>query len=163
MIACTLTMGKLGIALILVGLLFVSILFINNSIYAEMEKEKQSTKAQDVRTYDEEGKRKVIIMYKNLVKNKDISELKAESYAKIKKKFKIINGVAASMDEKWIEKIRAKKNVLGVFDDSPVQAMMDQSITQINAVAVHSAGITGNGVITSTSTGSLSSAKVLGI
>jgi len=90
-------------------------------------------------------KKRVIIIFKNIVEDKDLGEL-AKYDAQIRKKFKLLPAVAASIDEKSIGKIKALTRVADVFEDTRVFAFLTDSIPQINADQVHSTGFVGNGV-----------------
>jgi len=50
------------------------------------------------------------------------------------------------MDEKWVPIIKAKKNVVGVYEDFRVHAVLDQSVPQISADQVQNSGLTGTDV-----------------
>jgi len=132
-------MENFGLAEILLGIM-VLVLFTSIFGYQTYAQEADNT----TKTVDDKEKR-VIILYKNYVEDKDVDELK-EKFVKIKKKYKIIPAVAAFVDQKWIADIKSKKNVIGVFDDMTVHSMLDGSVSQINANLVHSSGNTGSGV-----------------
>jgi len=88
---------------------------------------------------------RVIILYKNDVSENDMDELKAIN-AKMLRKFNIIPAVAAFVDEKRIGEIKSNKNVVDVFEDTPVHATLSQSVPQIDANQAHAVGVTGAGV-----------------
>jgi len=139
-----------GIVVILLGVIVSvsSIHLIDNQVYAQgYNVEKSYAEIHNLEPIiDKDGKKQFLILYKDRVKDKDMTELKAEAYAKIKNKFDFMPGVVASMDEKWVAKIKAKNNVAGVYEDYRVQAVLDQSIPQINADLVQNSGMLGAGV-----------------
>jgi len=139
-----------GIAVILLGVIVcLSIIYlIDNQTYAQTYNGKKSyAEIHGLEPIiDKDGKKQFLILYKDRVKDKDIDELRAEGYAKIKKKFDVMPAVIASMDEKWMAKIKAKKNVVGVYEDFRVQAVLDNSIPKISADLVQNTGLLGTGV-----------------
>jgi len=143
-------MGKLGIAVILLGVIVsLSITYlIENQTYAQVYNGKKSyAEIHGLEPIiDKDGKKQFLILYKDRVKDKDIDDLRTEGYAKIRKKFDVMPAVIASMDEKWMAKIKAKKNVVGVYEDFKVQAVLDNSIPKISADLVQNTGLLGTGV-----------------
>jgi len=139
-----------GIAVILlVVIVSLSIVYlIDNQTYAQVYNGKKSyAEIHNLEPIiDKDGKKQFLILYKDRVKDKDIDELRTEGYAKIRKKFDVMPAVVASMDEKWMAKIKAKKNVVGVYEDFKVQAVLDNSIPKINADLVQNTGLLGTGV-----------------
>jgi len=139
-----------GIAVILLGVIVsLSIIYlIDNQSYAQSYNGKKSyAEIHGLEPIiDKDGKKQFLIMYKDRVKDKDIDELRAEGYAKIKKKFDVMPAVIVSMDEKWMAKIHAKKNVVGIYEDFKVQAVLDNSVPKISADQVHNTGLLGTGV-----------------
>jgi len=108
-------MQRLGITLVLLGLIVsISTIYLaDNTTYAQKYYDKKSyAEIHNLEPIiDKDGKKQFLILYKDRVKDKDVDELRVEGYAKIKKKFDVMPAVIASMDEKWIAKIKAKKNV----------------------------------------------------
>lgn len=134
------------IAGILVTILIGGTLFTPASFAQEVSKKKIDTSLIPQKSLlDEKGQKKVIIIYKNDVSSDDINDLK-QIDAKIKTKYKIIPAVSASVSEKHIEKIKNNPKVKDVFDDYEVHALLSQSVPQIKADQVHTAGQGGSGV-----------------
>jgi len=143
-------MQRLGIVLVLLGLIVsISTIYLaENETYAQyVDNKKSYAEIHNLEPIiDKDGKKEFLILYKDRVKDKDVSELKTEGYATIKSKFDIMPAVLASMDEKWVAKIKAKKNVVGVYENYKVQAVLDNSIPQIGANLAQNSGLLGTGV-----------------
>jgi len=90
-------------------------------------------------------KKKVIILYKSEIKNEHIDKLKNMG-GKIKHVYSIIPGIAATVDESYIQYLESDENVSQVFEDKEVHALLDGSIPQINADQAHLNGFSGSGV-----------------
>jgi len=91
------------------------------------------------------GEKKVIILYKSEIKNEHIDKLKNMG-GKIKHIYSIIPGIAATVDESYIQYLESDENVSQVFEDKEVHALLDGSIPQINADQAHLGGFSGSGV-----------------
>ncbi len=94
---------------------------------------------------DKDGKKRIIIVYKDDVSDDDINDLKQKD-AKIKAKYKIIPAVSVSVSDKQLDKIKKNPKIKGIFDDYEVHALLSDSIPQIKADQVHAAGKGGSGV-----------------
>ena len=88
--------------------------------------------------------KRVIIIYNHAVTDDDENELK-DLGAKIKHRYTLTPAITAYVKEKDIPKIRNDTDVKDIFDDQRVHALLSDSIFQINADQVHSAGVTGYG------------------
>jgi len=93
------------------------------------------------------NEKKIIILYKNSVTNENLADLYKKN-AKIKTKYELIPAVAVTVNENQLGKIKSNKNVLDVFEDTPVHTTLSSSVPQINADQVHSDGVSGSGVKT---------------
>jgi len=140
---------RLGITLILLGIIgtVTTLYLIDSQAYAQGYYDRSSDKKSYAEKHnlepiiDKDGKKQFLIMYKDRITHQDFKALKTEGYAKIKNKFDIMPAVIVSMDEKWVPSIKAKKNVVGVYEDFRVHAVLDQSVPQISADQVQNSGL----------------------
>jgi len=95
---------------------------------------------------DEGLKKRVIIIYDGFSAKASHADSLESLGVTIRHSYSIIPGVAALVNENLIEQIKSNPNVQGVYEDIPVRAFMDDSVPQIRADLVNSAGITGSGV-----------------
>jgi minor extracellular protease Epr len=91
------------------------------------------------------GEKRVIIVYKDHIKDKDITDLQKRG-AKLRHKYKTINAISAFIDKDDEKTLKLDNNIAAVFEDKRVNIFLSDSVPQINADQVHSAGGTGSGV-----------------
>jgi len=110
--------------------------FLKNELISEGSKKIQSEK-------------RVIILYKEKIKNFDMDDLKLKK-AKIDRMLDKSNAVAVTIHEKYLDEIKSKPNVIGVMSQTLVHASLGPSdsgvLEIIKANQVHDNLSTGNGV-----------------
>jgi subtilisin family serine protease len=87
--------------------------------------------------------KRIIVLYKDHIKNSDKDELKKHGNLKIE--FKTIPAVSAIIKKADLESIKHNDRIAEIFDDVPVYASLSSSVPQIKANLVHSLGVTGVG------------------
>lgn len=91
------------------------------------------------------NEKRVIIVYKNDVKDADITELTKQG-ASIQKRFSEMRAVVAHVDAAKVKDIQLDPNVERIVEDQIVRTMLDTSIPQIGANSIHASGVVGQGV-----------------
>jgi len=129
-----------------------------NDVFAEVTdqdkkpmepKEEEQIKQEDLAKIEETtdpNKENIIILYKEKVAEKNIQNLKKMD-AEIKSVFNIIPGIAATIDQMYMEDLMVyDEDVENIYKDSLVHSTLFGSVPQINADKVHQKGFTGQGV-----------------
>ncbi|MEK6835717.1 MAG: S8 family serine peptidase, partial [Nanoarchaeota archaeon] len=91
------------------------------------------------------NKKTVIVLYTDDVTDEDEYDLEKIG-ARIKYTHKIIPAITTYVDEEDIDDIELDEDVVAVFEDMVVHTFLANSVPQIRANQVHSAGVTGSGV-----------------
>jgi len=120
-------------------------LFLSSDVFAQKNQNEIYISELKPRETLAAGEKKVIILYKSEIKNEHINNLK-DMGGKVKHVYSIIPGIAATVDESYIQSLESDENVSQVFEDKKVYAFLDGSIPQINADQVHLDGFSGIGV-----------------
>jgi len=96
-----------------------------------------------------QSEKRVIILYKEKMKNYDMDDLKLKK-ARIDRMLDKSNAVAVTIDEKYLDEIKSQPNVIGVMSQTLVHASLGSTesgvVEIIKANQVHDNLSTGNGV-----------------
>ncbi|NDB91486.1 MAG: hypothetical protein EB149_01635 [Thaumarchaeota archaeon] len=90
------------------------------------------------------NEKRVIVFYKNNIKDSDVSSL-SQKGASVKSKFDKMRAVVAHVDSTKLKDILTDPNVARVVDDQIVTADLSVSVPHIGANIVQASGITGKG------------------
>ena len=93
----------------------------------------------------ESTEKRVMIVYKQAMKNYHMDDLKQKKF-KIKKQLDILPAVIGKVDKNMIAQIKASKDVAYVIEAKPVHKTLKDSVPQIKGDLARTAGFTGSGV-----------------